>query len=724
MFISVLTIFFLMRYFITYLPLNKIKIVLPLVFIVFFIQWAYAEPYVIDENYVVENYISGLNFPTSFLFVENDILVLEKAGKIRLVRGGVLEPNPVLHLKIDNRGEGGLLGITQNDSSVYVYYTIKLDEKGEILVNQISKYQWNGTNLIDGKIVKQLPAGLKTHEHNGGAMATGLDGMVYAVIGDAEKRGISQNIPDGKIYDTGVVIKVNFDESVIEPSKSENPFEHYQAIGIRNSFGLAVDPLTGNLWDTENGHVVFDEINLLNSKFNSGWTKIMGPSNEPEKMPKIHNFVYKDPKFSWESTVAPTALTFVNSDEFRDYADFLFVGDFNTGTIYQFKLNNERDGFIFENSELKDLVLNHEDMVNDIVFSTGFKGITDLDFGPDGSLYVLSPFAGSIYRIQSQTTDSNNQSEGIFNLFEAIFLLFTSFFHGNIDTSECDKVIEPRIDLSNCNLEDRNLSFSDLKLSKFRKSILSDINFTESDLRSVTFDESNISKSDFSKTSLRFASFRNATLEKVNFEKSSMDYVHFENAQVTNSNFAQVSFQKSNLKDSTLTNSDFSKTKFQYTSLVNANLKNAYGPGANFYVANLSNADLSNSNFTSAIFNYIRAKNVNLENSDLSNSSFFVSRLWGANLSNSEFKNSDFSKSILVKANLSKSNFQGANFSGSNLSGANLSGANFLNANLDHANLEGANLSSANLSGAKINGTNFIDAITEGCISCPKISDP
>ena len=98
--------------------------------------------------------------------------------------------------------------------------------------------------------------GLKANGHNGGVMTTGLDGQIYTVIGDqgaAQAGGVkdgqtlTQNHDEGEFDDTGVIIRVGLDKDVIKPNDSENPLEHYYAIGIRNSFGLAIDPVTGNL---------------------------------------------------------------------------------------------------------------------------------------------------------------------------------------------------------------------------------------------------------------------------------------------------------------------------------------------------------------------------------------------------------------------------------------------------------------------------------------------
>ena len=135
------------------------------------------------------------------------------------------------------------------------------------------------------------------------------------------------------------------------------PLNLYYAYGIRNSFGFDWDPLTGKLWDTENGPHYGDEINLVEPGFNSGWVKVQGIW-EPnfEQMGKIvHNPIklvsfngkgkYSEPEFTWIPTVAPTALVFFTSDNYgADYKNTLFVGDANTGTLYHFKLNANRSG--------------------------------------------------------------------------------------------------------------------------------------------------------------------------------------------------------------------------------------------------------------------------------------------------------------------------------------------------------------------------------------------
>jgi len=177
-------------------------------------------------------------------------------------------------------------------------------------------------------------------------------------------------------------------------------------MGIRNSFGLAIDPVTGKMWDTENGPDFGDEINLVTPNFNSGWDVIMGPATKDElqRLPGFPGYTYHDPKFTWEKPVAPTGLSFIDSDKFEKYRNSLFVGDCNNGNLFRFQLNDARDGFIFHSSQLSDLVADKNDSQDEIIFGTGFGCITDIVAGPDGLLYIVSLSDGTIYRIVPKST--------------------------------------------------------------------------------------------------------------------------------------------------------------------------------------------------------------------------------------------------------------------------------------------------------------------------------
>jgi len=376
----------------------------PTLFLLFVPFTVFAEPKVNDPDLMVELVVKGIiDKPTSLHFVGDNLFVLEKdSGKVYVIKNGTLG-NPVLDVNVWGYNEYGLLGITSVGSTVYLYFTESktdfdlLDTKviptSTPLATRIYKYDWNGTMLVNPVLVKELPVG--GGYHIGGVLITTPNEEVLAVIGDVgvrdyERNGILQNVLEGDpADDTSVILQVD------PPGK-------YYAMGIRNSFGLAIDPVTGYLWDTENGPDYGDEINLVFPGFNSGWKKVMGhspPIPDTVSIPNHGDFVYSDPEFSWEIPVAPTGLTFIDSPHFPKYHDSLFVAAANTGYIYNFKLNEERTGFLISEPTLADLEQNPDDDISEIIFAEGLVAPIDLEFGPDGYLYLTSIGNRAIYRI-------------------------------------------------------------------------------------------------------------------------------------------------------------------------------------------------------------------------------------------------------------------------------------------------------------------------------------
>ena len=373
------------------------------------------EPIISDDNLIVKKFSTGLEYPTTMCFIGDDMLVLEKnTGKvIRIKDNGVHYNEPVLDVAVDAHWESGLLGITCISNHVFLYFsesesgsdTTKLHDQP--MKNRVYRYDWNGEKLINPILIKELPGNLDGgHRHNGGAM-TNQNNQIYFVIGDLGQRATFQNIPNKTIYETSSIFKID--------TESSNSVELF-AMGIRNSFGLSVDPETGYLWDTENSAHHYDEINLVKSGFNSGWMHVMGPVDRDNPdingiqtvPPPFENFIYSDPEFSFERPVAVTAIEFPDGDSFEKYSDWLFVGDYNNGRIYKFQLNSERTGFIFSNPELSDLVLDDNDKIDEILFAEGFQTISDIEFHDD-AMYVVSIFDGSIYKIYEPTVEEANK---------------------------------------------------------------------------------------------------------------------------------------------------------------------------------------------------------------------------------------------------------------------------------------------------------------------------
>jgi len=374
-----------------------------------------------DPNLRITQLFGDLNQPTAMTFIgADDLLVLQKAdGRVRRVTNGVLQTGSVLDVNVDNASERGLLGIAVHPAFpatpfIYIYYTESTaasDTFGSPLANRVYRYTWNGAALVNPQLILDLPA-TPGPNHDGGAMIFGPDGRLYIVIGDLNRDGQLQNFSGGPSPDnTSVIFRIDDDGG----APNDNPFASqpglakYYAYGIRNSFGLAFDPVTGDLWDTENGPDAYDEINLVRPGFNSGWERIMGPANrDAEGTSDLVQFPasgYSDPKFSWFSTVGPTGIVFLNSQQLgTQYENDIFVGDINNGNLYHFKPNSTRNGLLFQNAALGDLIADDSNELQEVIFGSGFGGITDVKVGPDGLLYLVSFAQGKIFVVSRAST--------------------------------------------------------------------------------------------------------------------------------------------------------------------------------------------------------------------------------------------------------------------------------------------------------------------------------
>ena len=371
-------------------------------------------PTLSDPNIRVEKVIAGLESPTSMAFLDNDDIIITQKdnGRVRLVSNGVLQPQPILQVPVLNNSERGLLGVaianTTTDSStktVFLYYT---EPVGDQARNRIYRYEWNGVNnLTGGRLILDLP-GEPGPNHNGGKMQIGPDGMLYAVKGDLNRDGMLQNVRDGPPPDdTSVILRVDYNGNGVGNVLSAMGVDlsKYYAYGIRNSFGFDFDPLTGVLWDVEDGPTDYDEINIVLPGFNSGWQKVMGPLGiegiTAEDLVLFQGSHYADPVFSWLRSEGVTDMEIFNSTSLgEEYAYNMFVGDINNGNLYFFTINGNRSGLDLGGIPgLEDFVANNSEELNAVILGRGFSGgITDIQTGPDRYLYILT-FSGDLYRV-------------------------------------------------------------------------------------------------------------------------------------------------------------------------------------------------------------------------------------------------------------------------------------------------------------------------------------
>jgi glucose/arabinose dehydrogenase len=452
-----------------------------------------SEPSVVDGNLAVRTVVSGLVQPTSLAFIgTNDFLVLEKAsGKVKRVTGGAVV-GTVLDLTVNSGSERGLLGIALHpdfprNPGVYLYWTETLSGVDTIaladvplLGNRVDRFAWSSGMLVfDRNIIKlhafQADAGQAPRgNHNGGVVTFGPDRKLYIVIGDNGRRGWMQNLPCGPTANcpgptvvddqfggpepddahlTGVVLRLNDDGS----TPTDNPFlaagatiggqaganiQKVFAYGVRNTFGMAFDPVSGQLWLEENGDDSFTQLRRVDAGLNSGWIQIRGPASRiaeykaietspqffglqqirwpptniadtPEEalsrlfmLPGAH---YRDPEMSWKFEVAPAAIGFLRGSALgRQYENDLFMGAARTtllgGHLFRFNLTGNRQKLAVDDARLEDRVADNNfkfDITESesLLFGTNFGIGTDIETGPNGNLFVVSLSNGAVYEI-------------------------------------------------------------------------------------------------------------------------------------------------------------------------------------------------------------------------------------------------------------------------------------------------------------------------------------
>jgi glucose/arabinose dehydrogenase len=445
-------------------------------------------PSVVDDDLAVRTAVSGLTQPLSIAFLGNDdFLVLEKAtGQVKRVRDG--NASVVLDLAVNSSSERGLLSIAlhpkfKKNGWVYLFWSesrtgadSNAGDGVRLLGNRIDRFEWDDGRLeFDRNIAKfrafQQDAGQPLRaNHDGGVIRFGPDGKLYAVVGDTGRRGQTQNLVNGPFtppapddqfggpepddaHLTGVIVRLNDDGS----TPRDNPFwrtgrtmggevgdnvQRTFAYGIRNSFGLAFDPRSGDLWEQENGDDSFSELNRVTPGMNSGWVQIMGPASRvaqfkeietspmynglqqirwppsniadtPEQalarmftLPGSH---FSDPELSWKFEVGPGGIGFLDSEDLgREYEDDLFMGGSTArlegGHIFRIELSRNRREVDTDDPRLDDGVADNLDkwMIQEsesLLFGRNFGVATDIATGPDDDLYVVSSSLGSVFEI-------------------------------------------------------------------------------------------------------------------------------------------------------------------------------------------------------------------------------------------------------------------------------------------------------------------------------------
>ncbi len=468
----------------------------------------------LDPNLEASVFVAGLVQPIGVVFlntpgVASDMLVLEKAsGKVLRVIGGVIQPTPALDLAVNSNSERGLLSMVLDpafatnhfayvrwtESSTGADSTVALETP--LLGNRVDRFVWNGSTLTfsapviamrslqtDNIAVAGHPGSNNANpagNHNGGVMKFGPDGKLYVFMGDQGRRGWMQNLANGPflssplVDDTfggpapdnahlsGVILRLNTNGT----APADNPFfaagsaiggeiganiQKVFSYGHRNGFGMAFDPQSGSLWDTENADDAFSELNRVIPGMNGGWVQLAGPLSRfaqfksietklfnsalqqvrfpptriaytaaaaVNRMFMLPGAVYQDPDFSWVYEIGPAGTTFIVGDALgAEYNGTLWIGSArgfsqvggNGGSLYRFKMTADRLHVdVSADPRLADRVADNllrtqkfdGTESETLQMGRGFGTTPDIEQGPDGNLYVVSVTDNVIYRVR------------------------------------------------------------------------------------------------------------------------------------------------------------------------------------------------------------------------------------------------------------------------------------------------------------------------------------
>jgi len=314
---------------------------------------------------------AGLSLPTAFAFApDGRLFVCQQGGAVRVISNGTLLAIPFVSLSVNSSGERGLLGIAfdpdfASNQSLYVYYTATTPN----IHNRVSRFTASGNVAVPGSEVVLLDLEpLGATNHNGGAIHFGPDGKLYVGVGENAVSSNAQTLNNR----LGKILRINADSSIPEDNPffttAAGPNRAIWALGLRNPFTFAFEPLSGAMRINDVGESTWEEIDEGVAGANYGWPATEGPTSDPRFRAPVYAYNHAD-----GCAIAGGAFHGLLRPQFPfQYWRAYFFADLCGGWIRA----------RYDNGEVA-------------AFASGISQPVDLQFASDGSLYYLARGTGS-----------------------------------------------------------------------------------------------------------------------------------------------------------------------------------------------------------------------------------------------------------------------------------------------------------------------------------------
>jgi glucose/arabinose dehydrogenase len=328
----------------------------------------------------------GLVNPWSFAWLpEGSMLITERPGRLRLLKNGVLDPTPISGVPaVKAQRLSGLMDVALHpkfaDNHI-VYLTYNKGREDGMMATVLARGRLEGNSLKD---VKDIFVAEPWWDGAGGSASRivfGRDGMLYMSTGSGGGANFAQG--QEKNIHKGKVLRLK-DDGTVPP---DNPFvkqpefkPEIYSWGHRNSLALIVHPVTGELWNSENGPNGGDEINIVKAGKNYGWPTVsMGRSYEGPWQGKFEKDGMEGPLVYWMPAIAASGLMIYTGDKFPQWRNNAFVGAMRYGEIPN-------------TGHLQRIVFNEktEEIRREMLLTEFRQRIRDVKQGPDGFVYLLT----------------------------------------------------------------------------------------------------------------------------------------------------------------------------------------------------------------------------------------------------------------------------------------------------------------------------------------------